>query len=430
MRNYERFLRDYMEENDPESFSLLEQIDVFDEDGKEGVYKENYYFKEHLQLPKIAPVLALQKNRDFIVDFVGRFIDSHSYQLSTPGPVRIFTFGEKELKPIYNMFSINNEELLSLYDGMVQETYYGKISKVYDGLVKNVPQKILFNAMLCDAFKNDYMDIIECVEYMYAFTEYPIIYRDFWKIGVKEDVMNYTIEHLGSKYKIREMKNLQELLKYDATKSVTFFEADLTKGVDNVYMDLIYRMRNQIHSKMKNIAREYFANVEKNATQHTNISEFDDGELADQEGHASNMASIIDSINTKFKSNGINVPLVKIAADGSKVDKSNLEGMINNIYGTKNNRMDKLVENIITAYFKKNPTDWTLNSREFLNFGLSLYRSIGTSKDPILMEIKNILSYWMNDIINIRSMYQREPTVISYTRAVFNYVVLMINYFI
>ena len=241
--------------------------------------------------------------------------------------------------------------------------------------------------------------------------------------------MNYTIEHLGNKYKIRDMANIQELLKYDSTKAVEMYKDKfIPKCADNVYMDLMYRMRNQISSKLKNIAREYYKNIETNATQHTNVSVFDDGQIADQEGQSINIAAAVDKVVNKFISSGINKSMVRISADARQIDKDTLEGMIAQIYAAKNNRINKIVEDIITVYFAKNPTSMKLSSGEFLNFGISLYRSIGTSKDPMLVEIKEILTFWMNDIINIRSLYQREATVINYTRGVFDYVILMINY--
>ena len=44
-------------------------------------------------------------------------------------------------------------------------------------------------------------------------------------------------------------------------------------------------------------------------------------------------------------------------------------------------------------------------------------------------EMKSIINYWMNDIIDIKQYYQREGTQIAYARAIFNYVIFMINYY-
>ena len=95
----------------------------------------------------------------------------------------------------------------------------------------------------------------------------------------------------------------------------------------------------------------------------------------------------------------------------------------------KNNKLYKFIEDVITYYFTKNPTDTSLGSGEFVNFALAMYRSIGTSKDELLKEIRTILNIWMFDIINIQEIYHREATIINYTRAIYNYVILMINYY-
>lgn len=432
MSDYIRFMQDYFEENSPEDYEhfpeeFKEEDITYDEAGKEGVYKENYYFRDNLQIPIIAPKLAKRMNRDIIIDNVGKFIDAHSAQLLTPGPVYTFTFGDKEVKFLYDIFGLDGEKLLAMYKEMVDVTYGGKISNVYNGLTVHSPHKIMLCAMIADAYQNGYTDILECCEYMFAFTEYPIIYRRFWAVGVKEDVMNYTIEHLGNKYKIREFKNIQALLKYDSTKVVERYEEAFKKGADNTYMDIIYEMRTRIKSKLKNISREYYKNSANNATQHTNVTEFDDGQIADQEGTTGNMVAIINKVTSKFISSGVNKAMVRISAEGSRgVDGTNLEGMINQIYSTKDNKINKFIEDVITAYFVKYPTAWEM-SKEFMVFALSLYRSIGTSKDPTLVDIKNIMSYWMNNIINITSMYSSEGTRINYSRAVFNYMVLTIN---
>lgn len=419
------YIEDYMQE------ALMEMDKFFQEEGndKEGVYKENYYLRDNFQIPYVSNVLKTQKGRDAVIEFTGKFIDDHSFQLSTAGPIHSFTFGLKEVTPLYELFGVNEKMILEHWEKMVEETYYGKISSFFNGWVKNAPHKILITAIMIDGLQNKYEDIVTCCEYLWAFSEYPILYRFFWKTGVKEDVMNYTIEHLGTKYKVKKVNNLQELLKYDAHSSLVRLEPKLMMGVDNAYADFMHRMRNQIKNTFKNIAHAYYDNDGMNATQHTKDSQFDDGSLADQEGHGTNIAQVVDRTINKFSTGGINNSLVRACADGSKVDKDNLTGYINQIWTAKNNRIPKFIENVITSYFNRNPTDTTVGGNEFLNFGLSLYRSISTSKDPMYQEIRMILNHWMFNIINIRNYYQREGTVINYTRAIFNYMIFMIAYY-
>lgn len=428
--NYEFIMSRYLQEHLDEATDEMNKfLEARGDPTKPKPYKENYYFRDHLQTPKVTPVLAKPANREKIVEFVGTFLDEHSTQLSTSGPVYVFTFGEKEAGFLYELFNTNPTEVFDMYNKMVAETWDGKISAFFTGWVKHAPHKILITSILIDALQNDYDDIVTCCEYLWAFCEYAIVYRSFWRTGVKEEVMNYTIEHLGSKFKVKKVQNLQELLKYDATSSVNSQEERLKTGMDHTYTDFMYRMRNQIKNTFKNLSKAYYDNDEANATQHSKDAQFDDGSNADQEGYNTNMAQVIDKTINKFATGTTNSALLGAAAEANHIDKANLTGYVNQIMTTKENRLNKFIENVITAYFVKYPTSSTVGSGEFYNFGLALYRSLGSSKDPLLQEIRSILNFWMDDVIHIRDSYQNAGTIINYTRAIFNYIIFMIGYY-
>ena len=434
MSRYSDYMKDYMLENMSDVcdlYPLMEEYrnELLLEANKEEVYKINYIFKNDLQLKFIHPVLESNSNRNKLIEFTGRFIDFHAQALSASGPIYHFTFGDKETKFLYELFGIDDKVILEIYEKVIQETYYGKISKFITGWIQNAPHKILLTAILCEAVQHSYEDIIECIAYLWPFSEYPILYRISFPLGVNEDVMNYTIEHLGAKYKIRKVKNLQELLVSDGRAAISHFNEQLMTGQDNVYVDIMQYIRNSIKSKIQNIAEVYYANVEKNASQHTNVVAFDDGNLNDVQGNNVNVAQIIEKITNKFSGGEINKSIVNICANGNQVDKDNLFGFLNSIEKDKNNKFTKFIENIITSYFNKNPSSNSLGTSEFINYGLLMYRSIGNSKEPLFQEIKEILNYWMFTIVKIDELYKRIPTQIAYTRAVYNYYIMMINYY-
>ena len=431
MLNYVRYMMDSLKEYDPveyERLNLQDEDEYLYEEGEEtsSVYKLNYYFRDHLQLPLVSSQLAKARVKDGLIELTGDYMDKHAKALSAAGPVYQMTFGAAETKVLYDLFGVTAEILVDMYNEVVKETYNGSISKFITGWVNNAPHKLLLIAILVDAIQNDYQDIIECVEYLWAFSEYPMLYKEFWKTGVKEDVMNYTIEHLGNKFKIKKMNNLQELLKYDATKPIQAYTEKLRSGYDHVYIDILYRLRNQFRSTLRKIANEYYKNDAENATQHNNQAVFDDGQIADSEGITANIGQIVDRVLNKFAAKEINSSMVGIAAEANHVDKGNVKNFIAQIYAVKNNKLPVLVEDIIISYFKKFPGNSSLITQEFISFGLSLYKTIAASGDHTHQEIKTILDQWIYGIIDIRSMYNREPTIIDYRKAIYHYIVLMI----
>lgn len=432
---YKEYLQDYIIEatNEMNKYLGLEPVkDETSESNKDDVYKRNFYLKNNLQDKYVSNVLSNKQYRESIINFTGQFIDDHMEQLSTSGPVYSFVFGDKETALFYDLFKITKEDLLNIWNNMVNETYNGKISKFFTGWIVNAPHKLLFVAITIEAIQKDYKDIVECMEYLWAFCEYPILYAKYFSTGVRKEVMDYTIERLGNKFKIKvkNLNNLLELLKYDGNSALISHYEKLKDGPDNSYADFLYRLRNQIKNTIEKIANVYYVNIEKNATQHDQAEEFDDGSKAEQEGINTNISNIVNNTIDKLNNGEISPEKINIAAEAVKVDKSNLTNFINQIYAFKNNRMERFIEDIIVSYFEKNPTSTnSLSGGAFINFGLSLFKSIGVSKNEIYREIREILNLWMFDIIDIRSLYQREPTVIAYTRAIYNYFIFMINYY-
>lgn len=428
---YKEYLSDYIQEATEEMNNKLgiksEEPEV-EEKGRKDVYKHNFYLKDNFQDKYISPVLAKSNNRNSIIEFVYKFIDDHNEQLSTSGPVYSFSFGDKETNFFYNLFNLNKEEIMNYWFKMIEETYYGKISKFFTGWLNNAPHKLIFVAMLIEAIQKGYDDIIEACKFLWSFCEYPILYREYWKTNVRPDVMEFTIERLGNKFKIKtkNLNNLLALLQYEGESSVNSKYEQLKEGADNVYADFMQRMRNQLNNTLRNISREYYNNIQNNATIHNQTDEFEDGSKAEQDGSHSIMVDIIEYTLGKINLSGINNSLIKIVANGAKVDKDNLENFINLIIKDKNSRLSKFVENIILAYFTKFPTTTSLGSG-FVNFALSLFKSIGNSKDEVYQETNQILTYWLFEIIHIDKLYQRVPTIATYKRALYNYFVFLIN---
>lgn len=426
--NYFDYFNEFLTEGFMRSSDEADDQDMFSEAAKEGVFKDGYIFRDQLQIPHVHDKLSTESVQERIIEFTGMFIDTHQKELSTTGPVHFFPFGDTETKFLYELFGIDGKGIIDIYHKVVEDTYYGKISKFLSGLVESAPHKILLTAVLMDALQNNYPDIVECCEYLWAFSEYPLIYRKFWEFGVKPDVMAYTMENLGSKYKFiqKKMNNVKDLLKYHANISVAAMTDRLKTGADNVYLDFAYRIRNQIKNSFRNISREYYDNNEHNRTLHQRGSTFDDGSIADQEGHTTNMAQIIDNTVDKFVVRGINNGIAKAAAEANQVDSSNLIGYLNQIRSNSPNKIPEFVEAVITAYFEKNPTNDGVGNAEFANFGIALYRSLGSSKDKIYQTIKQILNFWLFDIVHIEKSYSNKGTIINYTRAIFNYMIFMI----
>ena len=388
-----------------------------------------YFLRENLQVPIITPKMAKPEFQKQIIQFVGEYLNTYLPKLQTPGPTHIVPFLDKETNFIYQTFGITKEETINKMKEMKKVAYPNESDNVLIN-VKSTPHKLILTGMLIDAYQHNYEEIIECSRYLFGLLDYAILFRYYWRLGVDEGTMNYTIENLPSnKFKAKKMNNILELLKYDASVSMDANAEKLKEANDQAYIDFINRVRTQLNNTFRNLSRAYYKNKEQNLTQYSTDSHEEDGKLKEQEGKDTIMAEAIEKSCRKILTAELNNAIVKVVAQANELDPNNLTNFLNQIINDKRNRLDQMIEYIIIAYFQQYPTAITIAGGEFLNFGIGLYRSLAGSKQQLYIDIKNILSLWTDEIIDIKKYYKGTTAISNYTRGIFNYFVFMISHF-
>ena len=411
---------------DYESYMLEHILEKIEGDEfTEGVKaKENYYFKENL-IPLVLKAMT-PDNVNKVIEFTGDFINSHADQLFDAGPIKTFTFGDKETSFLYNMIDISKDQLLEMFNEMKKQVYdYDLNTEV----ITSAPHKILITAMLVWAIQNNNEDIVECCKLLIVLAEYPMIYRKYWPFGVREDIMNYTVEHLSSKNIIKKKNNLLNYLQHHGEVPTKNHRDRLKTGMDHSYVDYINAIRSQMNAAFNKIKDAYTKNHEANATEKATKSKTEEGDLAEQNSLSSSIGNLAENTCNKIRTAGTNERIAKAIAENVDISKEKLVAYLNRIFSTKNNNLYGMVESIISLFLHSNPVDDKLGSGVFLTFGLALYRSIGTSKDPMKQKISKILVSWVDDILELRKEYpNRDATVIGYRSAIFKYIVFAIQH--
>lgn len=390
----------------------------------ESAAKVSYHLKETL-VPIVHKVLQSPKNRNAIIEFTGKFIDTNSEQLYAPGPIYSFLFGKNEFEPIYALFGLSEDIMKNECKEVSMKAYDGQLNME---IIKAGPHKLLIALLVAECIKEGYEDLLTACKYMLGFAEYPILLRKSFPTGVQPTVMIYTIEHLPQKFKIKKMANLLELLYYDMNGVVNLCKDRVTTEMDYQYMDFLYRARNQLKATIKKIAKVYFDNIQNNGTLVAQSGIDANGNVTNVDGQYSNTSAVIDKIYAKMQANFIHKAFVKFNAEANSINKDLLETYLNKIYSDPNNKLHKFIENVVIGYFRKTGNTEII-SGEFISYGLALYRSIASSKDELYIELRTIVNYWMNDIIHITDSYSNKGTIINYTRGVFNYMIWMMNYY-
>lgn len=385
-----------------------------------------YYLQEHL-MPLIEKAMT-KRGIDSVIEFTGNFIDSNSKSLMAGCPLYNCVFGDKEQKFFYDLVGLSKPELVAMYEETIKIAYSGDNVNKHSIItnMKTVYHMLIIIGILIWAIRNDEKDLKEACKYLSAFVWYPLIFRHYWPHGVIEGTMVYTLEHMSGKRFIKQHKTMLSYLYYHGDTCYKNFEERLKDGADRYYADYNNRVRNQINSPMRGISNEYYDNHDDDASHHEVAGTYDDGNLADQDSTTTMIGAIADKTFAKFTTIAIDVTIANTVAEGCEVSKAKLNSYLNKLLPLKENELFKLIENVLILFMNSKPADDSVGSGVFLNFGLSLYRSISSAKDPSKQTIARILTMWTNELLKIQEDYPTRPaTVIGFRKALFFYIIFM-----
>lgn len=416
---YEIYLED---DNEMEMNNEIELTD-------KGVNKNSSILKRKLY-PIIEDKLSDNKNIQSLLTFINNFISKNIEALSATGPIELIPFNNRNINQILNIFEIDETFLTDLCKEAEHNAFP---NKAYDVVMVNAgpEHKILFAGIAIYGLKHNNQNALSIASFLLAFAQYPIAFHQFWRLGVKQDVMEYTIEHLSNQFAIRKHPNILSLMTYMTQLAIDTHKERLKTNMDHTYFDLGIRVKNAFYSSFTNIAKAYYKNYENNNTIHTQVDEYEDGNLSDVEGNMNNINEITNDIYNKFIINGIEESLVAVASRGTSssmsVDKVKLSSYLNTIKSHKDNKIKQFIESILYLFFNKfDLNDDAINSTQFLSYGINLYKSISLSKDEHSTNLKNILNMWV-DICGLRENISRDATIIAYKKAIFVYFILAIQ---
>ena len=205
--------------------------------------------------------------------------------------------------------------------------------------------------------------------------------------------MNYTINNLTNKYKIKQMGSIYNALLDTTLVSHENAKDDLIKGDDKAIIDYLNSAQTRINSMLKNIADEYYNNHKQQ--NYLNLEEDknteDDFRMADS--NIFSVDKLTNQVLLKLLIDGPNIRLIDYAAKLCSVSVSELRNYINFMVVDENREEIKtIIENIIFLYiFNEQNKAEEITSNKFMIYCLELYRKSNTT-DKNILKIKEILA--------------------------------------
>lgn len=372
--------------------------------------------------PTVEKSLAIKSNEDKMMKTIGDYIDRNMDKLSKPGPVDRVPFETRDSQDFIDATGLTTAQIK---DAIKESTYIKNTWRVmatpfytantlairYYTLKNNKDKCHLLAGYLC-------------------FSMYPLIHWNYFRYGVNENIMNYTIANLSNKYKFKTLGSTYAALMDMAVGCYDHHKEKIKKGGDKEITDFVNDMHSRLNDRLKNVANEFYKNYDegKYLNVDTDSTEEDNYHEADNNSFA--IDRILNNVITKLVVQGPNMKLVNMAAKMSGVSVNELRNYTNNLVDEEHkDEIRDLCESILYIYlFENQNRPEEIKSNQFLIDSLEVYKR-SNSNDKNVNKIKSILDLWIQDL-DVYKKTQRVATINNFRRALYIFFVLSIQYYV
>lgn len=349
---------------------------------------------------------------------ISTYIDKNAEMLSAIGPMNIILFTENDKNPIYELIGVNEKQIKEIKNK-------SKDRRTKDNLIESPFSTLM--AVITSYFgvkKNK--NLLTLSVFYLSMSMYPFIYHRSFKFTPNENIMNYTINNLSNKFKIKQTSNLMITITETAMGAYKLHEKRLLQGIDEAHTDYVYAVKTRISSFMKKIAREFYKNHEEGNYLNTEFESNEEDKFREADSSIYLIHKKVDAITLKLVIDGPPMKLITLAANSQKVSVNELRNYVNTMVTNDNEEeIRSILESIFFLYLFDEKNDiQNVNSDHFLIYCMDVYKRSNTT-DKNVVNIKRILDKWLENLGTYKKT-QRLATINSFRKALYCFFVMCI----
>ena len=352
---------------------------------------------------------------------VAEYLDANMAKLSSAGPTYRTLFTDRDKQVLY----LNTGTSSELVERILPMSSY--IKKHWRNIV--IPFNVVCALTITYAKRTNNSELAQYMLMYLTLSMYPSLHAKYFKYGVNPQIMDYTINNLSNKYKIKQMGTIWNTLLDTAMVCDKTYTKNIVRANDKDITDYIESLKTRLNALLKKIKNEYTKNYnDKNI-----MSIEQDNEDQDNYSRAESNSYIIErlanSITLKVSIGGPDLKIVDLSAKLNAVAVNDLRTTVNNLTADKNNSKEikAVIIAILTLYLTEpGNTAAEIHTNKFILTCLQIYKKSNTS-DKNIIEIKKLLDMWLQRYSDRYKKSNRVATLNSFRKALFTYFVFTIQ---
>lgn len=369
--------------------------------------------------PIVEKSISNKDKQKELINHIGMYFDKNSEILFDIGMAQRLFFLNSDKDAIYEASGLTQSEIKTA----IKNSKY--ISNTWK--ILNEPLNIASVLLIRYFTIHKQKEMLEQVLIYYSFYFYSSLHHKYLQYGANENIMAYTINNLNYKFKIKELGSLFEAVKAIVLKSHDTYEQDLIRGEDGDIAKYVSAIKVRLNDMVKNIKNEYTKNYNNKNYLNSDKDNFDEENYHEVDNTSFSVKRISDASLMRLMTYGPDMQLANLASQLSQVSQNEIRNVIMSLSNEDSDKILRLSELIIQLFLNEpgNRVE-DVKTKKFLSHCLEVYKKSNTN-DKIILEIKEILDFWLKKHSAKYRKTNREATLSNFRRAIFLYFVLHIQ---
>lgn len=371
--------------------------------------------------PKVEQAFTSKDTQRKFMNIVASYVDRNVNRLSTAGPSKRTLFSDMERNKVYDLIDFDPKSCKAI----VKQSNYIKSS----WKIVNDPFNLIMMMILRFAKLNKLDQINQLAVTYLTLSMYPSLHYKYFKFEPNEAIMQYTINNLSNKFKVKQVGNILQALVDTTALADKTYDKFIRHANDKELTDYINAYKTRLNSLIKKIRDAFEKDYRSGNYMNTERDNEDETDFMMSDSNSLLIQRVVDQVALKLSINGPDSRIVDISAKMNQVSVNETRNTLNIITQNKEESVNirALCEAILYLYLFNGENHVSdLNGSKFLTFCLAVYKKSNTNDENVI-KIKTILDMWIEKYSETYRKTQRVATVNNFRRALYTFFVFTIQ---
>lgn len=371
--------------------------------------------------PKVEQAFTSKETQRKFSAIVASYVDRNVNRLSTAGPSKRTLFSDMERNKVYDLIDFDPK----VCKAIVKQSNYIKAS----WKIVNAPFNLVMMMILRYAKLNQLDQINQLAVTYLTLSMYPSLHYKYFKFEPNEAIMQYTINNLSNKFKVKQVGNILQALVDTTALADKTYDKNIRHANDKELTDYINAYKTRLNSLIKKIRDAFEKDYRSGNYMNTERDNEDENDFKTSDSNSLLIQRIVDQVVLKLSVNGPDSRIVDISAKMNQVSVNETRNTLNQLTQNKDESVNirALCESILYLYLFNGENHVNdLNGSKFLTFCLAVYKKSNTNDENVI-KVKSILDTWIEKYSETYRKTQRVATLNNFRRALYTFFVFTLQ---